>query len=116
MKEILVFDIVGKNAISMNSGTKLHTVLLAEIEKEHLVNLNFEGVELFASPFFNASIGYALQDMSITDLQQKMKISGLSDVGNELLTLVIENAIKFYSESESLTSKAIDKVKKDMEG
>ena len=98
MKKIQVKEIVGENAISMQSGSYLYDVLSSSIfKKNEVVELDFSGVELFASPFFNSSIGLLLRDLTIDTLQKKIKITHLSSVGLQLLNHVIENAIKFYS-------------------
>lgn len=62
---------------------------------------------MYASPFFNASIGLLLKDISLGKLQENLKFAGLSDVGRDLLNHVIGNAIVFYGNSESI-GKAID--------
>lgn len=114
MIRILVKDIVGANAISMNSGGKLLEVLVAKFDKNEQLELNFEGVDVFASPFFNASIGALLKDRNIEELQAKLKFVNISETGRGLLNLVIRNAIKFYSESKDATRNGINDVSKDM--
>lgn len=100
--KIFVKEIVGENAISMQSGKLLYEKISTPILSGKDVEIDFEGVELFASPFFNASIGLLIKDISITDLQQKLKVSNLSIVGRQLLNLVISNAITHYEkESQS---------------
>lgn len=110
MSEIKVFDLTGKNAISMQSGGRFFGVLQSRLVSEDVIIVNFEGVELFASPFFNASIGLLLKDISIDKLQQKLSIINLSDVGRDLLNHVISNAIAFYEDGDKV-SRAIDQAR-----
>jgi hypothetical protein len=115
MKKIHVKEIVGVNAISMQSGSYLYEVLSTSIlKKGESIELDFSGVELFASPFFNSSIGLLLKDINIDALQEMLKVTNLSKVGLQLLNHVIENAIKFYanksisSDHESIADKHND--------
>lgn len=99
----LVKDIVGRNAISMQSGEFLYKVIHGPLTSGDNVALDFDGVELFASPFFNNSIGLILRDINISDLQKRLKFENLSPVGLQLLNLVISNAIRFYSSDNKLS-------------
>ena len=102
MVKVHVKEIVGANAISMQSGDNLYQIIAPKIlNQSEGIELDFSGVELFASPFFNSSIGLLLKDVDIKTLQERMKIINLSKVGSQLLNLVIENAIKFYSQNRN---------------
>lgn len=94
-------DIIGENAISMQSGKNLYEKISKPLISGEEVELDFAGVQIFASPFFNASIGFLLKDIDISQLQDKLKILNLGDVGNQILNLVISNAIKFYDKKSS---------------
>lgn len=96
---IKVFDVIGKNAISMQSGDKIYLLLKQNMKENHKVILDFSGVSLFATPFFNTAIGYLLKDMEIKALQEQLDFIHLDEVGNELLNLVIFNAINYYRKS-----------------
>tara|TARA_B110000211_G_scaffold234241_1_gene303074 strand:- start:8146 stop:8502 length:357 start_codon:yes stop_codon:yes gene_type:complete len=100
---IKVIDLVGKNAISMQSGTKLYEKIFPKLAKKEKIELSFEGVSLYASPFFNASIGLLLKDISIDELMSNMKIIEINDIGRDLLNDVIQNALTFYGEQSSIT-------------
>ena len=101
MKTILVSEIAGKNAISMHSGSNLYNRIQPILKKGEKLRLDFQGVELFASPFFNASIGYILKDISIDELKEHIVIENINKVGNQVLNLVIRNAIEYYSNKSS---------------
>jgi hypothetical protein len=107
MSTIKAFDIVGTNAISLQSGTKLYKVISPVLLQKNDLVVDFDNVTLFASPFFNASIGLLLKTLTIEELQQHLKPINLSDVGKELLNLVLANAIDFYSNDKRI-SDALD--------
>ena len=106
MKSIKIVELVGKNAISIQSGKKLYAEISSLVISGEKVELNFEGVSL-ASPFLNASIGLLLRDISVKDLQAQLSFPGISDVGRGLLNHVIGNAIIFYGDSDNV-KKGID--------
>jgi hypothetical protein len=97
--KIIAKNILGKNAISMQSGQNLYEKISIPLISGEEVEIDFQDVELFASPFFNASIGYLIKDIKVTDLQQRLKITNLSAVGRQLLNHVIANAIKYYEKT-----------------
>lgn len=115
MNIINVFDIVGKNAISMKSGSLLYKKIYPLLIDGKNVELNFEGVLLFASPFFNASIGLILKDISIDALKSQISFLNLSDVGRNLLNHVISNAIAYYKNSENISKGISESTDTDVE-
>lgn len=108
MKNIRVFELSGKNAVSIQGGNKLHAHIRANVLDGDGVNLDFEGVEIFASPYFNASIGVFLKELTIDELLAKLKIENIEDNGRELLNHVIDNAIRFYSTQSAAIRKTFD--------
>jgi hypothetical protein len=97
---IQVRDVVGENAMTLDDGRAIfrdiHEPLLHGLD----VELDFEGVKVFASPFFNAGIGALLADLRAEDLNSHLKIVHISDSGGQVLRRVIENAKSFYSSSD----------------
>jgi hypothetical protein len=108
MKNIIVFELVGKNAISLQSGTKLYNDISDDVVTGKQVQLDFSKVDLFASPFFNASIGLLLKDISLDELMKRVQIVNVNSVGKNLLNHVISNALSFYSDEGKVTT-AINK-------
>ncbi|ESK57211.1 STAS-like domain-containing protein [Acinetobacter tjernbergiae] len=101
MNTIKVYDLTGRNAISMQKGDKIYQILIENIMEKQKTILDFKDVSLFASPFFNAAIGHLLKDITIDELLIYMEPTNLNDTGKELLNLVISNALSFYSEKEN---------------
>lgn len=94
--KLIARELVGVNAISMQSGKNLYDKISTPIISNNDVELDFDGIEVFASPFFNASIGLLLKDVEIGSLLKHLKIINLNPVGRNLLNHVISNAIKYY--------------------
>jgi hypothetical protein len=61
------------------------------------VELDFEGVRVFSSPFFNTGVGQLLKDLRAEDLRRLVTIKNITPVGSEVMKLVVENAKRFYS-------------------
>lgn len=85
----------------MHSGNMLYEKIEPTLKKGEELTLDFQGVDLFASPFFNASIGYILKDLSIEDLKKHLSVVNINPVGNQVLNLVIKNAIEYYSSDKN---------------
>lgn len=94
--KIIAREVIGTNAISMQSGRHIYELIAKPLLEGEVVEVDFDSVELFASPFFNASIGLLIKDLNITKLKERLVISNLNQVGKQLLNHVIANAIKFY--------------------
>jgi len=101
MNTIKVYELTGRNAISMQKGDKVYQILIQNIQNNENTLLDFQDVSLFASPFFNAAIGHLLKDITLDQLLTYIRPINLNETGKELLNLVISNALSFYSEREN---------------
>jgi hypothetical protein len=97
MMMLNVVSITGENCITVEDGEQVYQIIHPEIFNKHDVTLDFNGVEVFASPFFNAAIGQLLRDIQLEQIQTYLHITGLSDHGNHILKRVLANAQKYYS-------------------
>ena len=91
---------IGKNCITIEDGQKIYQIIHKSLLKDNVVKLDFNGVEVFASPFFNTAIGQLLKDIDPESLNHNLKISSLPDSGRATLERVIENSKKYYADSE----------------
>lgn len=96
MDSVKVFDVVGSNAISIQSGTELFEIISPLLNSGKSVELDFEGVSIYASPFFNASMGRLLKDIDLKVLLDNVTVINISPIGRQLLNHVIANALTFY--------------------
>lgn len=90
--------LVGDSAITLDDGQKvydqIHPALLASRE----VKLDFAGVGILASPFFNAAIGRLLQDIEPEALNRLLQVRNLTPAGMYTLRRVIENSKRYYGD------------------
>jgi len=97
---IKVFEITGGYAIASDSGQQLYGRIYPALQQASAVTLDFTGVTVFASAFFNFAIGQLLRDMPTADLNRLLKIEHLSDTGKPILKRVIDNAKQYYSDAQ----------------
>ncbi len=103
-----VFALSGEYAITTEDGQKLFEIIQPEIAEGKRVELNFSGVRVFASPFFNAAIGPLLEGRSSDDLRRLIKFNNLSPIGESVINRVIENSDQYYRNPEA--RKALDAI------
>ena len=108
MKTIDIRALVGENCITQEDGQKVYDLIHPEIQAGNIAQLEFAGIGVFASPFFNAAIGQLLKDTKPGALNQLLKINHLTDNGKVVLKRVIENAKQYYSDDAA--RKAIDDI------
>jgi hypothetical protein len=109
---IKVKDLVGENAMTLDDGTAIYSRIHDPLAQGQTVELDFEGVEVFASPFFNAGVGHLLADLEPNALNERLKFEHLSDFGKRTLRRVIENAKEYYAANPTQRA-AIDRIVQD---
>jgi len=100
---IEIRDVAGENCVTLAEGQKLYELIHPELEKALPVELDFNGCQVFASPFFNAAIGQLLRDQPPDRLNSLLRFQHLSPSGHRLLSRVIDNSKQYYS-NEALRS------------
>ncbi|WP_406849075.1 STAS-like domain-containing protein [Vibrio vulnificus] len=113
--KIDVAEVVGKTAVSREGGLKLKRALDDGMQSGDLIELDFQRVQVYASPFFNTAIAPYLGQMRFEELREKISFVHLSPVGKRLLNQVIHNAIEFYSKAEQEQQDLEEKVNKGLE-
>ncbi|MEW6036681.1 MAG: STAS-like domain-containing protein [Pseudomonadota bacterium] len=94
---IKIKELVGVNAMTLEDGEAVFTRIHAPLVRGERVALDFDGVQVFASPFFNAGIGRLLGDIPADALNQQLQFEHLSDFGGRVMRRVIENAKEYYA-------------------
>lgn len=102
------------NALSEMAGSKLREKILlsyANNPKEKII-LDFEGIGLYATMFFNASIGYLIQE-DLIEITKNIEIINISLLGKKTLEHSKDNAIFIKqnankTEIEKIVSNAIN--------
>ena len=103
-----IHELIGENCITLEDGQKIYELIHPELSVGHLVELDFGGVGVFASPFFNAAIGRLLKDIKSEDLNRLLSVINLVPAGVAVLKRVIENSKQYYSDENM--RKALDEV------
>ncbi|MCJ8349188.1 STAS-like domain-containing protein [Moritella sp.] len=107
---IQVTSLIGKTAVSRESGLKLKSAIDDLLSQGNIVEIDFEGIQFYASPFFNTVIAPYLGKMSLGEMKERFIFHNLTPVGRNLLNQVIHNAIDFYSKSEEEQKRIEDSV------
>jgi hypothetical protein len=103
-----VAEITGQYAISAEGGQKLYDLIHSVLLPDRPVELDFTGVKVFSSPFFNHAIGQLLKDFSVDDLNRLVRIVSLTANGQLVLERAIDNAKRYYADSQY--KQALDRV------
>ena len=112
MQHIAVKELVGENAMTLDDGEAVYRQIHDPLTRGETVELDFDGVQIFASPFFNAGIGRLLADCQPEDLNARLKVQRISPLGDRVLRRVIENAREYYAASTE-QREAIDRIVHD---
>ncbi len=92
-----IFNTIGAYCITMEDGQKIYDLIHPQLKAHEKVDLDFDSVEIVASPFLNAAIGQLLRDLSSDELNTYLKFSNLSPFVRPTLKHVIENAKTYYT-------------------
>jgi hypothetical protein len=94
-----IHEITGQYAISPNKGQKLYDLISPLLLSGQVIEIDFSGVKIFATAFFNVATGQLLQDFSRDDLNRQIRITGLNDDGQHILQRVMDNAEHYYTDA-----------------
>lgn len=90
--------ITGKYATGADNGQQVYDLIYPELLAGQSVELDFDGVNVFASAFFNFAIGQLLKDISPDALNKLLKITGLSPKGYSILRRINYTVREFEKE------------------
>jgi hypothetical protein len=106
--KVVVSKLIGSYAITLEDGETIYSVIYPLLQSGNTVELDFQDVEIFASPFFNAAIGRLLAEFTPDHLRTHLNPTNLLPAGAGTLRRVIENAKEYYG-SEAVQA-AVDRV------
>jgi hypothetical protein len=95
-----IIEIVGEFALSSASGQQLYDLILPALKSGQAVELDFAGVNVVASAFFNVALGQLLQDFDADDLNQRLQLENLQPHAQTVLRHVLTNAKRYYSDQK----------------
>lgn len=93
--KILVKEYIGTRCILKEDGQKLHDKIVHHLKVDDDVTLDFIKVKMFASPFFNYSIGQLFNNFKLDEIRTRLHIENIEPVGSLIIERVIENANRF---------------------
>lgn len=101
MNNIIMIKNLCANALSIDDGEKIKKEIESILKNSEKVILDFNGISLFATPFFNACIGYYVVEFSPKGFEKKIECINLSDLGKETLKFSYDNAVIVYNRNLS---------------
>jgi hypothetical protein len=109
---VKIKELVGPNAMTLADGEAIYHRIHDPLVAGKTVELDFEGVQVFGSPFFNACVGRLLEDLQPNALNSRLKFEHLSDFGAHVLRRVIDNAKEYYGATPE-RRQAMDRIVSD---
>ena len=109
MNKYEIYKIIGENCMTPDDGQKIYDLIHPERLANSTIELDFTGVNICISPFFNFAIGQLLRDIEPDTLNRLLTVSNLNSVGMQVLKVVINNAKRYYYSGENVRQ-AIDKI------
>lgn len=101
MRTILVSKIATM-ALTESDGLKLRKAIEASLEDDDAIELDFSGISLFATMFFNASIGNLIMRFSPERCAEIIRLTHISDLGMDTYQHSFENARFIFAQRETL--------------
>jgi STAS-like domain of unknown function (DUF4325) len=99
---ISISERFGRAAVDYDNGQSLLEVARPQLAAGNTVELDFDGVTIYASPFFNGSVAVLVREFNSEDLRQRLKLEHLTPDGKRVAKRSIYNAAnRDVSEVES---------------
>ena len=86
-------------ALSSTNGNTIRNEVEKYINDFEKIILDFDGITLFATPFFNLAIGHFVLTLSPEKFLQKIECINLTSLGKETYDYSYNNACTIYNES-----------------
>jgi hypothetical protein len=106
---ILVRDIAPR-CLTADAGARLLSRLAPPIDAGETVDLDFDGITIFASLFFNASIARLLEKHSPSSLTLLIKVHNISETGKKAYSRSFENAAYYFALKEDEKRTLVEKI------
>lgn len=103
-------NVVGERCVTSEDGQQVYREIHPKLAAGEEVCLDFEGVTVFASPFFNFAIGQLLRDLKPADLNRLLKVENLAPDGLLVWQRVVKNSKEYYQNPQA--KKAVDEILK----
>lgn len=97
-------------ALSITNGEIIKNVIEENIENSEKIILDFDGITLFATPFFNLVIGHFIIKLTPEVFNNKIKCINLTELGSTTLQYSYDNACMIYK--NSIKAEEIEEINK----
>lgn len=102
MAKTLKISSITNMAMTEEVGLQLRKQIEACLESGEDVCLDFEGIDFFATPFFNSSIGYFVVNLKPEVFEKRISVKNLSELGEETYRHSYQNAISVLEQDADL--------------
>lgn len=102
MNNILVKEI-SPFALAEEDGIVLFNAISEKLDAGETVQVDFSEINLFATPFFNASLGAVILKYGIEKFDERVAVVGLDDLGMETYNHSRDNALLFLKNKVNLS-------------
>lgn len=115
IKQITIkpLDLFGPHCVKAEHGEQLFASIVPALSDGHDVRLDFSGVQTLVSLFLNPAIGRLYGKFEQGFLDGHLHISGLDEVDQNVVSVVIQNAKDFYSKGKAERQRQ-DQIVKDV--
>jgi len=96
MFKMKISDLVGEHCVTSEDGQKVYNQIVPMLKANKKICLDFDGVNVFASPFFNFAVGQLLKDFSSDKLNDLLTVKNLKTDGFSVWKRVVQNAKEYY--------------------
>lgn len=107
-----VKELVGPRCITSEDGQRVYADVHAGLLAGEEVVLDFQGVTVFASPFFNFAVGQLYRDLDSEILNRRLHPINLTPTGGMVLQRVIKNSRDYYADAAH--RRAVDAAVRDL--
>lgn len=112
--QIRIKELIGNVCVTREDGDRVYSFIYDLISSKNKISVDFSGVDIFASPFFNSAFGRLYKEFSKDDVNSYLVCTSLNSNGKKVMDLVVENSIRYYKDVNF--KNALDKVLAETEG
>lgn len=94
-----------KTAFSANDAEKIYTAIILSLSDNNTVEVDFEGVSIFTTLFFNNAFAKFIIEMGPEKYDKTIKLTKLSELGESTYKHSYDNAINYYQLSQEEKTK-----------
>lgn len=109
MSTIIVSQVLnGTKAISADSGQKIRDNVLATLQDNDNVTVDFSGIRQYTTMFFNAFVAdLIINHISPAIFDEKVELTGLSQLGKSTYLKSYNNALNYDKDNASIKNEII---------